>query len=104
MNLLDRNRFILYRDYVPNEMEEDILFYRYTDPYYSNTDEPYLLTYKAYKETPQGYWIVPDHDHRGTEVDPRSRKWIKKISSHDRTPRKLFVYKNKEDALYSYYR
>lgn len=103
-NLYSLNQHLLEREYVPNEMEDEILFYQYKDPHYRNQDGPWLNTYKAYRETPKGYWVVKDYDHHGDVVNTSHKKWIRKQDARDRTQKKLFAYRRKDDALYSYYR
>ncbi len=102
----DLNQRILQQDTESIEIREDIYFYQYKDPALSawDTKEPIEHRYRAYKETPEGYWIVPDYDYHNTTVNTRHKKWIKKQSEFDHTPRKLFAYRNKQNALYSYYR
>lgn len=104
MSLYDLNDLIIRTEYIPNEIEEEIYFYRFHDPYYHGANEPVEEKYKAYKETPKGYWIIRDFDHHGDYVNPICKKWIRKQYETDRIPKKLFAYRNRPDALYSYYR
>ena len=92
--------------HVPMEMDEAIEFYSYHDPHIAdyNNKEPHERRYIAYRETPKGYWIVPTYDCYGNIVNTRSKKWLRKQYPNDRTKRKLFAYRDKTDALYSYYR
>jgi hypothetical protein len=98
-------RGVIHPDYVSIELQERVLFYQYKDPYYDES-EPMEYKFRAYKETPKGYWIVPSYDYYRIQnvVNTRSKRWIRKQYETDRTPRKLFAYQSKDDALYSYYR
>lgn len=92
----------------PDETEdvilmEEIMFYKYIDPYHSES-EPVLKKYRAYRRTPEGYWIVPNRDHHITWVRNANKKWISRQDGTNTTRRKLFAYQNQDDALYSYYR
>lgn len=88
---------------IRNEMEEEIHFYSFTDPF-KDSIEPILHTWIAYKETPKGYWIVPDYHYYGEYITSTLKKWIQKEYAHHIHYKKRFAYQNKEDALYSYYR
>ena len=104
MNLYDLNNRILGEEYTALvEIQEEILFYQYKDPAYTDQSGPWLNTFKAYRETPEGYWIARSHDFHGNLVNTRSKKWIRK-QPNTRSTRKLFAYRTKQDALYSYYR
>jgi len=94
-----------FDEMAPIEIREEIYFYRYQDPCSGSYNaEPIENRYRAYRETPEGYWIVPDYHYHTNEVNTRYKKWIKKQLEHNITPRKLFAYRSKQDALYSYYR
>lgn len=89
---------------VRNEMEEVIKFYSFRDPYSYDEFNPVMNIWVAYKETPKGYWIVPDYHYYGEYVTSTLRKWIQKEYSPTTAHKKKFAYRNKDDALCSYYR
>jgi len=104
MNLYQANeRMHIHNDYAYIELQEQVFFYQYKDPYYDES-EPIEYKFIAYKETPKGYWVVHSYDyyHIQNVVNTRSKKWIKK-QDEDNT-KKPFAYQSKDNALYSYYR
>jgi len=76
-----------------------MILYRYDDSYYSNNYAPFLRKFRVIKETPKGYWIKEgetDGDFAFGEYEIQKEKWVSKHTK--------FVFKNKKDAMYSYYR
>ena len=71
-------------------------FYRY----YNQGADVILEKFKLFKETPAGYWIIPEYwsvaDEMTTSINERYNKWISKTS------RKRFAYPTKEEALESF--
>lgn len=103
MHSLNR-RFYNQEDTADVEFFEEVYFYKYQDPAYTDSDEPWIKKYRAYKETPEGYWIVPEHHHHMSWVQTNEKKWLRKQPNANRTRKKLFAYQSKDDAMYSYYR
>ena len=71
-------------------------FYRY----YNQGIDVVLEKFKLLKETPAGYWIIPEYQDPVEPLvmfkDTWYRKWISKTS------RKRFAYPTKEEALDSF--
>lgn len=71
-------------------------FYRY----YNQNSDVILEQFKLLKETPAGYWIIPEYQDPVEAMvnfrDAWYRKWISKTS------RKRFAYPTKEEALVSF--
>jgi hypothetical protein len=87
------------------EIENPKTFYSFSDPhYYYEYRNLRVDKWIAYKETPKGYWIVPNYHFFETFVDPCNRKWILKDRHYVRRRKKRFAYETPEEALYSYYR
>lgn len=74
-----------------------MIFYRYDIAYtHLNNVEIALHKFDLLKETPQGYWIVPNLRWHSLEAKEKHKRWIHKVS------RKRFAYPTKEEALYSF--
>lgn len=86
---------------IDHELQENpIYFYKFIDPHYNESLDPIKREWRAYKETPKGYWIVPVYDVYGQGVDLTKKRWIAK--EHQTTGQ--FAYAEESEALYSYYR
>ena len=71
-------------------------FYRY----YNSGVGVILEKFKLFKETPAGYWIIPEYWSVEEEmVEPRNTRYNKWVS---KTSRKRFAYPTKEEALFSF--
>jgi len=74
-----------------------MIFYRYDIAYnLQNGVELVLYKYDLLKETPQGYWIVPDLRWHSLADKSKHKRWVHKVS------RKRFAYPTKKEALNSF--
>ena len=79
-NLFDINQRILQQDTAPMEVMEEIYFYKYSDPSVGSwSNDPIEHRYRAYRETPKGYWVVPDYDWHPSRVNITRKKWLRKV-------------------------
>jgi hypothetical protein len=71
-------------------------FYRYEDIVYADIGVRINeRKFKLLKETPCGYWILPDWGYNYPESE-EFKRWVSKVS------KKRFAYPTKEEALVSY--
>jgi hypothetical protein len=68
-------------------------FYRYKGVHYTTGWAVELTTYNLHKETPHGYWIIPDYIQRNDDWANEIKRWIPKKS------RKRYAYPTKEEAM-----
>lgn len=71
-------------------------FYRYVIKNAEHTPLVSLLEFDLLRETPSGYWIVPDWMYRHDDWKEQHKKWINKRS------RARFAYPTKEEAMVNF--
>jgi uncharacterized protein (DUF2461 family) len=74
-------------------MEKQMKFYRYNQNYDEYSMTVVCDEYRLLRETPKGYWIVPDYSHFD---DVHHKRWIPKESI------RRFAYPKKAEALHNF--